>query len=251
MYAAGIYENSLMETQSILGQQQPTSAGSQFNAISFIVQQMLGRLATTMIVQVKAVTNNGGVSPVGEVDVQPMVNQIDGAGNATPHGIIHGLPYFRLQGGANAVIIDPQVGDIGIAVFASTDIGSVKATKAQSNPASRRRFAMSDGLYFGGFLGAAPQQYVEFSAGGISIKSTGKITLTDGSGSTIILSNDSKGSITTIGGLTINGSIAASGAMVAAGEGTFAGGHTVSQHTHTQGNDSHGDTEQPTDKPIG
>jgi hypothetical protein len=32
---------------------------------------------------------------------------------------------------------------------------------------------------------------------------------------------------------------------------TANGGHTVSQHTHTQPADSHGDTEQPTNTPTG
>jgi hypothetical protein len=235
----------------VLGQQQPTSAGSQFNAISFIIQQLTGQMATAALVQVKAVTNAGGLAPSGMVDVQPMVSQIDGAGNGTPHGTINGLPYFRIQGGANAVIIDPQVGDIGIAVFASTDISAVKATKAPATPGSRRRFDWADGLYIGGLLNGEPSQYIQFSEDGISIKSSSKITLTDGAGSIIVLNNDNTGEITASGGLTINSNLQVNGQVVATGEGTFNGSHTVSQHTHTQGNDSSGDVEQPTNKPIG
>ena len=44
---------------------------------------------------------------------QPLVNMLDGAGDATEHGTIFGLHYTRLQGGANAIILDPQVDDIG------------------------------------------------------------------------------------------------------------------------------------------
>ena len=82
------------------------------------------------LVQVVAVTNDGGVEPVGFVDVHPMVAQVDGKGQPTPHGVIYGLPYIRVQGGSNAVILDPQVGDIGLAVFCAQDISKVKATKA-------------------------------------------------------------------------------------------------------------------------
>jgi hypothetical protein len=141
-----------------------------------LVQSILSRIATATLVRVTAVTNAGGISPVGFVDILPLVNQTDGAGNAVPHKAISHCPYFRLQGGTNAVIIDPQVGDIGIAVFASRDISSVMANKGQANPGSWRRFDMADGLYVGGVLNGAPSQYVAFTASGISIVTPGNLT---------------------------------------------------------------------------
>ena len=93
------------------GYQQPSDGTTEFDAHAFVINQIIGKLATTAIVQVLAVTNDGGVSPVGFVDVQPMVNQVDGAGNPTPHATIHNLPYFRLQSGTNAVVVDPVVGE--------------------------------------------------------------------------------------------------------------------------------------------
>jgi hypothetical protein len=161
---------------SIFGQAGLFDGNSDFNAITFLVKQILARVNTATLVQVEAVTNSGGVSPVGTVDVLPLVNQIDGEGNGTPHDTVYGLPYLRMQGGANAIIIDPQVGDIGVAIFASRDISSVKASKGQANPGSFRRFSMADGLYFGGFLGAAPTQYVQFSATGVNIVCSGALT---------------------------------------------------------------------------
>jgi phage baseplate assembly protein gpV len=137
----------------------------------------MARAATATLVMVKAVHNAGELAPVGLIDVQPMVAQIDGAGKTTPHGIIHNIPYMRVQGGANAVIIDPVVGDIGLAVFASRDISSVKATKQPSGPGSRRRHSMADGLYIGGFLNAVPTQFIRFSGDGVEIKST-TVTIT-------------------------------------------------------------------------
>jgi hypothetical protein len=136
------------------------------------------------VCKVLSVTNDGGVAPVGFVSLQPMVNQLDGYGNAMPHGEIFNVPYFRLQGGANAIILDPQVGDIGWAGFADRDISSVKATKAQANPGSRRKFSMADAVYMGGILNGTPSQYVAFSSSGISIVSPTKISL---SAPTIVL----------------------------------------------------------------
>ena len=160
-----------MSSDGFNGYQRPGSASSDFNAMQFLVKALMGGMATATLVQVKAVTNAGGVAPVGYVDIQPMVNLVDGVGTAVPHGTIYKCPYHRLQGGANAIILDPEVGDIGVAVFADRDISSATANKAPSNPGSSRRFDMADGLYLGGFLNAAPAQYVQLSAAGIKIHS--------------------------------------------------------------------------------
>lgn len=154
-----------------------TSDNADFNQVEFVARQVLNKAATTTLVQVKGVTTSGGLSPVGFVDVQPMVHQIDGLGKPTPHGTIYNLPYLRLQGGSDAIIIDPKVGDIGMASFASHDISGVKKNKAPSNPGSRRRFAWADGLYHGGMLNGVPNQFVRFHADGIAIGTPHKVTI--------------------------------------------------------------------------
>ena len=159
------------------GQQQSSDGTSPFNANAFLVRMMLARLATATLVKVMAVTNDGGVEPVGFVDILPLVNMVDGDGNASPHGTIFGCPYMRVQGGADAVILDPKVGDIGIAVFASRDLSSVIANKAQSNPGSDRRYDWADGLYVGGVLNGVPQQWIRFSDDGIELVSPTAIKL--------------------------------------------------------------------------
>ena len=161
----------------IKGAQDVSSANSEFNAISFLVNQILAGKNFSTLVKVKSVTNPGSVSPVGFVDVQPLVNMMDGDNNAIPHGIVSNIPYFRMQGGADAIILDPKVGDIGIAVFADRDISAVKASKAAANPGSMRRSDMADGMYIGGFLNGTPTQYVQFSSAGIKIHSPTAIVL--------------------------------------------------------------------------
>lgn len=160
------------------GFQDPKTGNSDLNATSFLFEQLMGKVWTSALVQVNAVTNAGALSAVGFVDVSPLIHQVDGAGKATPHGIIHNVPYFRLQGGADAVILDPKVGDIGLAIFASRDISAVKSSKAPNVPGSSRRFSPSDGLYIGGFLNGVPTQYVRFSATGIEVVSPTKIICT-------------------------------------------------------------------------
>lgn len=159
------------------GQQRPSANQGEYNRIIFAVQQALGKMQTATLVRVEKCTNNGGLSPVGLVDVTPMVNQIDNMGNPTPHVTIYNIPYFRLQGGANAVIIDPEPGDIGLCCFASRDISKIKSTKKQGNPGSLRQYSFSDGLYVGGMLNGTPSQYVQFNAAGIKMHSPVAIVL--------------------------------------------------------------------------
>lgn len=150
-----------------------TAGQGEINAFAFLCTSLINRTCTMQPVIVKAVN-----ATAETVDVQPMVNQIDGLGNATPHGIIHGLPYQRTQGGVSALIIDPVVGDIGFAVFASHDISSVKANRAVSNPGSRRRYDWADGVYIGGILNGVPTEFIKFSnGGGITITSPGTLTI--------------------------------------------------------------------------
>lgn len=139
--------------------------------MTFLIQQTLSKMQTATLVRVEKCTNAGGLSPVGFVDVTPLVSQIDGAGVPTEHVTIYNIPYFRIQGGSNAIILDPQPGDIGMCVFASRDISKVKSTKKKAPPGSFRQYSFSDGMYVGGMLNGTPSQYVQFNASGITIKS--------------------------------------------------------------------------------
>lgn len=144
------------------GQQAPWDGGSDFNVQAFVIQQMLGRISTMKVVKIVAVHPGEGLAP-GKVDVLPLVNQIDGQGNSTPHGTVYDIPYVRTQTGATAIIADPIVGEIGMMVCADRDISAVKNSRAAANPGSWRRFDMADGIYIGGILGAAPTNYVRLT----------------------------------------------------------------------------------------
>jgi hypothetical protein len=167
-----------MASQVAVGSLTPSSSWGEYNQLWFVIQQLVSRIQTATVVQVQSCTNDGGVSPFGFVNVTPLVNQVDGNGNATPHGIVNGLPYLRIQGGSNAVIIDPQEGDLGIAVFASRDITKVKNTQAQAVPDSLRMFDYADGMYLGGLLNAAPTQYLQFNENGITVLSPTAVAIT-------------------------------------------------------------------------
>lgn len=152
------------------GQLDPNDFANEFNVICFIVRQMTARMDTMKLVKVMAVAGGGGaIAAAGTVDVLPLVNQVDGNMNSTPHGTVYGIPWWRLQGGDGAVIVDPAVGDIGYVTVSDRDISSVKANRAQANPGSARRFDIADGVYVGGVLNGPPTQYLVFTANGLSL----------------------------------------------------------------------------------
>lgn len=170
-----------MSTQSTLpnGLMEPWTTWSFYNNIEFVVTQLLNKTQTATLVKVISCTNDGGLSPIGTVNVQPLVHQVDSAGNAYPHATVYNVPYFRLGSVAgNGIILDPAPGDIGLCCFSSRDLTNVISTQDAATPNSARKYDYSDGLYVGLMLsGGTPTQYVQFAEGGISIVSPVAITL--------------------------------------------------------------------------
>jgi hypothetical protein len=168
-------------------QQTASDSATEFATLQFIIASYVAQLATATLVRVVSCTNSGGVSPWGMVDVQPVIAQLAGDNTAVQHQRLFRLPYCRIQGGKNAVIIDPEVGDLGVAIFASRDISSLKKQDAIDQvssgdlrgvtPSSDRQFSMADGLYLGGVLNGTPEQFVRFSTAGIEMLSPTKIRL--------------------------------------------------------------------------
>jgi len=205
------------------GQLSPLDVASDFNYLIFVITSVLRRVRTLGLVQVVTAPYGGsGVNPVGFLDAKLLVNMLDGVGNSQPHGTIYRLPYFRLQGGLNAVICDPVVGDKGVALICDRDISSVKQNRGQANPGSNRRFNLADGLYLGGYLNGTPNQYVYFTPNGI--------TLADKNGNSIIMAP---------GGITINGVLFDNSTAF-----------NINTHSHPQGSDSHGDSEVDVGAPV-
>ncbi|MCM1513237.1 MAG: oxidoreductase [Oxalobacter formigenes] len=121
--------------------------------------------------------NAAGLAPVGFVDIQPTIQQRLANGGSIPYPVIYNAPYFRLQGGANAIIIDPQPGDIGIACFASRDMSGTKRQRGMAAAASLRKWSMSDAIYIGGILNNKPVQFIKFDDDGIMVLSPKKVTV--------------------------------------------------------------------------
>lgn len=205
----------------------------EFNRVSFIIQQAIAKMQTATVVRVESCTNNGGLSPVGFVDVVPMVNQIDSQGNPMPHTTIHNIPYSRIQGGSNGIVIDPEPGDIGICLFASRDISKVKSTKKQANPGSLRQNSFSDGMYIGGILNGTPTQYIQFNASGIKIHSPSSVVLD----APVVTINAATSCTVNTATFTVNGATVLHGSVSQTGGGasSFSGSITATGDISGQG----------------
>jgi len=187
-------------SESFFGQQGVSDAAGESNTTEFQIRQALAQVRTNVPVKVIAV-HGGGVGKPPTVDVQIMVNQVDGVGKKTDHGTIYGIAVSRNQGGGNAIINDPVIGDVGFMSVADRDISALKSNDGkQSNPGSKRRHSLSDGVYQRGMLNPNnPDQFVHFRSDGI--------TLADKNGN--ILEFNAGGIIKITGTLHVTGDVVA------------------------------------------
>jgi hypothetical protein len=172
------------------GQLTPLDWAGELGIQQFLIRKALAQAAVARVVQVKKVTAGANGAP-SVVDVQPLEKMLDGANNATDHGIVPGIPCVRLQAGAFAVVADPSVGDIGLMVCCDRDISNIKTKPGgPATPGSNRIHDLADGIYIGTLFGPNPTATVKYDAG------TSTLTLTD-----VVVQGDFKSTGAVIAGL--------------------------------------------------
>ena len=201
------------------------SGASEFNALSFMMEQMIkGMVNTAIPVRVDSCTKPGVGGAAGYVSATPLVMQRGADGKSLAPVSMPQLPYYRVQAGTAAVVLDPQPGDIGLAVFSQQDASNVKeGTSEPVQAGSFRCFDMSDGFYCCSVLGSgAPETYVHLDPekGEVTVKAPTKITIespkielkgaltmggASGGADTITLD----GNVTTNGNITTPGTVTA------------------------------------------
>lgn len=205
----------------------PQDTSSEANAQQFLMHQFLMSKAFLTLALVTAVSDSGEV-----VSVKPMVDGFTGGGDRIPSGVISGVPVWRLQRGASAVIMPPIAGDIGMIAICDRDITAVKATKDAALPGSNRTHSYSDAIYLGGVLNAEPSQYVKFSNDGIDIVSPLVVQV---SGNTVVINAEAK--------LSLNSPIIEANGQLTQGSGSYAGnatfGGTITATGEVTGNGIH------------
>lgn len=194
----------------------PQDTTSDANVQDFLMHQFLMRSSFINLVVVVGVSDDGKV-----VDLRQIVHGFSGAGEKVEKGVVFGVPVWRLQRGNSAVMMDPVVGDIGLAACCDRDITNVKATGKPGLPGSNRTHSPADALYLGGVLNQEPTQYIHFADSEITIVSPTKVRI-----NAPVSSFD--------GNVEVTGSLTALGDVVGAG---------ISLSTHVHGGvESGGDT---------
>ena len=148
------------------------------NVMDYMIKTIMKESINTAIpVVVTSVTRNGDGSGAGTLSAKPLIMQRDGENNSIPNGEIPSLPYFRYQFGENAVICDPEVGDVGLAIFAQSDCSNLNGENTEKQPGSFRTFDMSDGFYLGGFWGKKPKNFIHLDGDTIKIVAPTKVII--------------------------------------------------------------------------
>lgn len=184
------------------------------------MRRMLEDIDTADPVVVVFVHESVGTDPVGFVDVQPLVNMVDGENNGMRQSTLYKLPYFRVQGGKNALIIDPEEGDLGLACYAKRDTEILKETRGKGgpvNPGSGRTLNMADGFYLGGFLNDAPERWVWIKDEGIEIEAVDKLHT---HGKVTVMDAESGFTVNATAGITLNGDVLVNGSITWTGSAT-------------------------------
>lgn len=235
-----------MPSVPVKGAQRPQSANNQENALDFIIERALsGKLNTALPVRVDSV-EAGGPGPVGFCTITPLVAGLDGSGNAIPKAPVHNVPYSRIQGGKAALIIDPEPGDLGWAVFCQRDISSVKRNKGWANPGSSRVFDQADAIYLGGILNKEPEIYLELTQDNVAnLVAPMKVFIdspeTELSGNLMV-----QGNVTWAGiGRGANGAARFEGGISNSGGQVESNGKVLDSHTHSGVQTGSGNTGGP------
>ena len=216
-------ERSQNESAIVKGLADEYTDTTPLNQLEFLIKTLTRDMSTAIPVIITAV-QAGDTNAAGYVDARPLVAQIDAWGNSLPMAAIHHLPYFRLQAGRAAFVLDPVVGDIGLAVFAQSDCSNVKQGANQTvQPGSWRKFDQSDGFYVGGFLNKSVDTFVRLAQDGV-------VTITAPEGVVIDAPT-----------VRMTGDVRADGKMDVVGDMT-SGGKSYLDHTHMG---VHGETTPP------
>lgn len=159
------------------GNRQLTTGNHPHSAQNFAVEALLKKLHTAQPVRVEAVYQDPATGLVGYVDVLPLLRQVDGEGQTHDPSPLYRQPFLRIQGGKNAVVVNPRPGDIGLSVFADRDCSVVSGTRQTAQPGSPRFMDAGDGWYLGGFLNGAAERFILVADDGIRIEGVASLDM--------------------------------------------------------------------------
>jgi phage baseplate assembly protein gpV len=259
-------------TKAVKGTKKLTTSNTMANAVRFMVDQAIGETVNTAeVVSVDVASQTGTDGPAGYAAATPLVCPIDGFNQSLPTTSIPKMPFFRPQAGKAAIVMDPQPGDKGIAVFMKRDSSGVATGKGDPvQPASFRTFDQADGYLINGFLGEAPEIWLHLNpvTGDISLstkaanidiscRESGDIDIKTGAGNiTIQAGEGGEGTITLDGKVVVTRTMQVqnknnesasqfTGGFENTGGSVTSNSITLETHTHTGVQPGGGDTGSP------
>ncbi len=176
--------------QAFKGNRLYSSTNTNYNALDFFIRNSINTMINTAlpvkVVEVIEKEIQGSQKTSGEegssqkqiyVSLLPLLQQYDANGEALRQSIIYNVPTFSLQSGKAAIIMKPEINDIGIAIFSQQDI--TKLSNIPQKPLSYRSFSIADAMYIGSLQGmnkTEPEIYIKFlQEGEIEIHAKEKI----------------------------------------------------------------------------
>lgn len=200
------------------------SLSNEYESTAFPIQRILSQQNNVMPVSVKDCYRKDGRI---FVDIQVIIKQIDADGHGHSNTTIFEIPYLPLAGGGFSIEIEPQAGDVGLAVFCDRDISSFKETFSESLPPSRRKNHSGDAIYLGAFAVPNPDFLIKANFSEKRWDIVGDVNIT---GNLTASKNlDIGGNADVKGNTSADGDIS-SGGSIKDGEGI-----TLGTHTHTSG----------------
>ena len=218
-YSAKSQQGGGNNNQEVKGTKRLTSGNTMTNAVSFLVEQMIrDTVNTAEVVSIDEADQNSTGGAAGYADATPLVCQTDGFNNTLPQTSIPHMPFFRPQAGKAAIVMDPQPGDKAILLAMKRDSTGVVTGKGdQVQPGSFRTYDLADGYLLNGFLGQAPEIWLELNpaTGNISLstkaanidiscRESGNIEITTNSGDVDIATKAGNIGVSATGEVTVD-----------------------------------------------
>lgn len=169
------------------GTQDVYASTTAYNAENEHIKKALSALETVFLARIVSCSSSGeGGSKT--VNAVPLIAKVDANGNAQPTPTYVELPHYRFQAGTGALIIDPEVGDIGVFVVCKRDISNINSqTEKTQVPNTFRAFSPSDSVMIATIHTKSPETWIHIKPqqkeivikadSGVTINTSSKVTV--------------------------------------------------------------------------
>lgn len=148
----------------------------------YIVNNLLMTINTVFPAKITAISGL-------RATIQTIINTLAINQPSPPPIVIEDVPIAQLTGGNAGIIIEYKVGDVVLCGAIQRDISSIKNNWQQANPASARKFSVSDAIILFHLSNSLPTVYVKINNNGIEITAPNKSVAVNASNVTVTADN--------------------------------------------------------------